>query len=1719
MKNRIGSFFAIMLALLPGKIYSQITPIVYTNPGSTYGQPFDSLPAAGSVSLPGKGPFALQTPPITQGKLSGWFISQTAGSSNQAGFYMGSGTSTAHGIYSAGLINNTDRSLGSISSSGGSYAFGVIFSNQTGKTLSILSIATQIEQWRKGGSGKKNTWICKAKTGKWEGIDTTGWIACPEGNFSSINSSTGTTSLNGNLPENQQALSFQINRFRWKPGEQLLLAWFDPDDAGNDDLCAIDQFQFSALYQVNAPSPGLIRMDSLSPTQAIFNCPVSTGGGNTRLDWEWDTIPSFNFPETLIAEPASISENTELETIKGRLTQLLPGKKYFVRITATNEIGSTISLPFSFITPELPPLVFTLTPTLIEKQKLAVEILYQLRGVNLPLETGVEWSNSATFSHPKTMRTESPALSLSKILIDQLPSATTLFVRGYARYQTGIAYGNIQIIAIPTSIKIFQLKGNLLTAAQTISYQLETADTVEKLSSSDFTLISQQINLAKVEEIKGSGKNYSIIVNTGVGDGLLQLQLNTPQFCTPSLFGTPMLATGICKIDKTAPLIKRVYYANQSYKSGDTLRLYTEIKPDTTSVSLVQGKWASLIVTHWKKINDSLYLSEIRITEGSENIKAADGISINLQLTDAVGNRSPVFSDTLYYPNDNADAISPQIVSVNAPKSGWFSTGDTLQWQVKFSEPLVVLKNLKNPYLTLQIGNSTKQAALAIQHNTILEFIYVVKPGDFDSAGISWKKNIVLNGCSISDSAGNLAQLSWVDTTSNYAIKIDGIPPVITKMTLPSPGWYPASQWLYFSVTFSEPILIKGDIDQVKMLLSVQSNQQKARLLSVTGNQLKLGYQVQSGTWDKKGVYPLQILLENSNAITDSAGNNALLSWQMKNQNTGIYLDATGPNWIDSSTITVPFCLSDSIISIQSLLSFSDQEPNEKLRVTTANYSGKDSIKVVTDEMLSNGSAMQPLLTILIRNKMNPGKDSLQITVSDSFSRCSKWIFLQPYNPIENNTIQSIPIQCAGAAIPTLQGTLPKGGNGWYQYAWEYASTEKAGFARFGINDSTPYYKLAPLNRSLWVRRKVVSVPCTSYTAPLLIAIKGEGLWRGKNSSNWEDAGNWCTEKIPTEKISVTIPGGTPFSPVLTLNGFCDTLQLLPEGNLYIKGELGIHSIIQSPAASIFTEDGAIRLLGDEPQTLSGEHFQQHTIGSLSIQNQQGVTLTDSMVISRSLSMQRGYLITNSTLWMNNRAVVGPSSDGSFIRGSVNTHWLLDNSKRQYLFSSHPFSKKQPLSLLASQVSITGNQQSDSLFASSPLQLPSAFKLNNIPIEGDSLGILQWIPFTTLHGEGENSWNRAEGIRWLFRGSKGQGLDDQTSWLQHSVYTPNPVAFHFSGELNCGDQVIEFSDSAAGYQLVGNPYLCSIDMSALQISDSIAPHYWVWNPLQGKSGGYTCHLFTESVLIPSYGTFLVRLQGKNQHQLLISEKSKVPYPEKYYGNNRNEIPQQMTWKLFQDSTFYDQVTIRENQKAYNGFDWLDGEKIKNPSHNIYTETYNRQALSIDQRSINSKSYIPLVMEHLPKGKYALQLTQLGLKSENKLYFIDNYTQQMSLLQQDTIFQFEINSDSLSISRNRFLITGKDPLQNSLALLAMYPLTIWPVPATDYLQIKCSVWPEGMVSVIINDFSGRTIRQTRSSFESNGKLQIPVNDIQPGIYTIEIRNPNSFYRACGKWIKQ
>ena len=77
-------------------------------------------------------------------------------------------------------------------------------------------------------------------------------------------------SLNGNNPENQSIIQFNIGGLTWKNGEQLVLLWEDSDEGGSDDLMAIDDFSFKADADSSANNQVLI--DSLhSTTSGITN--------------------------------------------------------------------------------------------------------------------------------------------------------------------------------------------------------------------------------------------------------------------------------------------------------------------------------------------------------------------------------------------------------------------------------------------------------------------------------------------------------------------------------------------------------------------------------------------------------------------------------------------------------------------------------------------------------------------------------------------------------------------------------------------------------------------------------------------------------------------------------------------------------------------------------------------------------------------------------------------------------------------------------------------------------------------------------------------------------------------------------------------------------------------------------------------------------------------------------------------------------------------------------------------------------------------------------------------------------------------------------------------------------------------------------------------------------------------------------------------------------
>ena len=239
-------------------VFGQIstTPSSYPYPAVNfvYTQSFSNLPVVSTYAsgITGKGPYYLGS--LHPG-LNGFFIAQTTGSNAALNFATGSGSNAVAGIFSYGANNGPSRGLGSLASSAGSYIFGISFANTTNTVIDQFEIEFTAAQWRKGGSGKANEWTFSYHTSATNHVLDTLTKKDTALNFTSVQLSTGTATLNGLLTTNQQQKKDTLFNLNWRPGEQLILKWQDKDEVGNDDGMALQQLNGKALALPDNTAP------------------------------------------------------------------------------------------------------------------------------------------------------------------------------------------------------------------------------------------------------------------------------------------------------------------------------------------------------------------------------------------------------------------------------------------------------------------------------------------------------------------------------------------------------------------------------------------------------------------------------------------------------------------------------------------------------------------------------------------------------------------------------------------------------------------------------------------------------------------------------------------------------------------------------------------------------------------------------------------------------------------------------------------------------------------------------------------------------------------------------------------------------------------------------------------------------------------------------------------------------------------------------------------------------------------------------------------------------------------------------------------------------------------------------------------------------------------------------------------------------------------------
>ena len=196
-------------------------------------------------------------------------------------------------------------------------------------------------------------------------------------------------------------------------------------------------------------------------------------------------------------------------------------------------------------------------------------------------------------------------------------------------------------------------------------------------------------------------------------------------------------------------------------------------------------------------------------------------------------------------PDMTGPAVTSISVSSDPGEAGAYAIGDAIEVTVEFNEQIVVAGT---PQLELDIGGATGIAEFDSSDGSIAILSYVVAEGVESPEGVAAvADSLSLNGGSIQDPAGNVAELFHEEMVADEGAPVDGVRPAFASAEVSEDGTEVA-------VTFTEEVTISpmllaigealeipaGDFIRAFVLLSVDGQKVIATGASLSGDTLTL---------------------------------------------------------------------------------------------------------------------------------------------------------------------------------------------------------------------------------------------------------------------------------------------------------------------------------------------------------------------------------------------------------------------------------------------------------------------------------------------------------------------------------------------------------------------------------------------------------------------------------------------------------------------------------------------------------------------------------------------------------------------------------------------------------------------------------------------------------------------------------------------------------------
>lgn len=1652
---RLAGILTVLAPVLLSQNHLAAQPAAYKIPGSLYIQDFDGLPATGSFSLNGKGPFFLSGGPFHAVHLNGWQIWQNGGSGKNAAFLPGSGSSTGQGMYSLGTSGSSERALGSLSSGTGMYAFGLILTNQTDTLLTTCTIHFTAEQWRKGGSGNLNTWRFSYQTGELYGISDTLLMPAPAGNFSSIQTGSGAGSLNGNLPVNRQSYTLTLKNINWQPGQQLVLRWDDMDDSGSDDAMALDDFSFMAENSPSSPTADSVKALEITDTSLLLQIPIHTNGAESMVQVAYDTVKGFPNPTLLPLLTKMFPAGNLADTLLTAITGLTPATRYFIRFITINLAGTDTTIA-AFSTNQVPAPPAAIKDSVPPKLK---SILFPAEGIYASSDT-----LAYIFSFTESVYISDSAPLTCKITIG---SKTR-----YAVYHSGNGTDQLSFryCIVPGDKDADGVKTATLTGL-----------------SNPFDSTGNRADI--------TGKQFSSpnkIIVDAVQPEISEVTLPEPgdYFTGDTLWFHVHYTKNLRTLPETSPVFLPIIIGKTTVKA----QLYAA---DTTTLifhcPITDTYWDTSGISFTGAISDSL-----------------------AQLKDTLGNIALL---NLHYAGSMRNIrIHPGIIQPKeliAPAAGWYRQGDSLQFTLVYSEPAFLQLKSSDPSIDFIVNGSTKKAAYQNGSGTsVWHFRYIVPNALFAPEGILLSELVHQSKNSIRDKWGNPAPAYIIQVPDGGSVKIDALAPIIDHTDLPRDGVYGLGKQLLATLYFSEPVFLASPADSVYLAVTIGNVQRKMHPVSGTGTDTwQFIYTVQPGDLDKNGISFSGSLYYTSAAPVDAAGNIVNTSLHLSGSSAGIWVDGYSPKFLQADNDTLRYCADNSSILINEPFGITDEEAGELVSWRIITLPGNGTI---AQSAFSRNTSEKQLLPQDWQYQPLPGWtgiDSLVTEVTDGANSIRKKVLIQVHMPIQDNTISRSQVICSGSKPEPITGTLPTGGYAHYTCTWESSSlNEKDGYATCNDSASLQMLRINAVQKDTWIRRRIFSGNCQHVSEPVFIHARQNGIWLGY-SANWHDTANWCGHTIPDATTDVLLQKQVSLSPVINGKGGCHDLWIQDSIQLHINGELEISGAMHAGTASIDAINGRIIFSGNQEQWLSGNWLTRHTISSLLLDNQLGLMLQDSILLSHSLKMRKGMITTNSQLYLSPDAFIEPAAKQTGLAGNVSLSYRFRNKKPAYYLLQHPFVEDIDWRQIGNSIILTGPGGAANGFADTTANLTSLYSYDTMS-GNDSLGFESgWQAIRAITADSSSHWKSNQPIRLLFQGMRDSLIPAQPDRQSSSS------CLNLSGAVLTGDKENNIPQGLAGrYIIIGNPYIAAINPANITKTDNISRYYWRWLPAQGKNGGYTVYPFDKSQSISPWETIIVQVLNNEPAGVFFSEQSKtenkakdiIETAEPYDGYH-------IELQVWQDSSCLDRLLLVGMDSARSSKDVNDAPKIKNPDLDLYSISRDGHRLSADARSFTTNATIPLGIRSRETGNFTLTFANAFLPVTNQLQLHDIYANRWVPLIKGSTYAFDINSDSTSQGDHRFELAVPITVSVRQQDQVRISLKLNPVPARSFVQIQYMAREAGNTELRIMDAAGRIWQNMSLGNQKAGSLRIKLSYLPTGIYYAQLHIGDSF--ATAGFVKQ